>query len=418
MRFPAVPKSILLVSKAALICAVSLGFAAAAPAAFAQRGGGGGGHVSGGGHAASVGSYSGGARSYSGSSGRGSGASSSRSGSGGMVYASGSSNRGYSRTYFVPGSASRGAAPGTLSGSRAFAANNYFWEAPPQQGRPMPAARPVPPMRPINFPGANAWTNTRPSAPPPGMVLRQPFSSSRAFDAVSPRLRQTPVSTLRHPVATGSPFGGMSFASVSPGFHPVGRACFGIGNPCFGLGFGQPFFNPFFFSGFGFGFGGPCFFGSLLNPCGIAPFGLGLYDLDWGLGYGFGDGYYYPPAEEPPPPPDNPTEDNPAPNFTPNYYFMPPPDEVLGAAPVETKPVVKLVLKDGTIFGVYSYWLDDGHLNYITTYNIQTSIPIEDLDLQKTVDLNEKLGVTFTLTNKPPDQQPPPDSQQPQLQNQ
>ncbi|MFZ3244256.1 MAG: hypothetical protein WA185_04210 [Candidatus Acidiferrales bacterium] len=428
MRLPAVPKSVLSVSRAALICAVSLGFAAAAPVAFAQRGagggggshggGGGGGHVSGGGRAAG-GSYSGGTRSYSGSAGRSSGASSGRYGSSAPVYASGASNRGYSRTFFVPGPSARsgsasssfvGAGAGTLSGSRAFAANNYYWQNPPQQGRPMPAARPisVPPMRPVNFPGTIPFANTGTSATLPGMALRQPLSweSPRTFDAVSPRLHQTPVSTLRHPIATGSPFAGVTPTAFAPAFHPVGRPCIGIGNPCFGSGFGQPFLNPFFFSGFGFGFGGGCFSGGFVNSCGIAPFGLGLYDMDGGLGYDYGDGYFYPTDEEPPPPPDNSTEDNAAPDFTLNYYFMPPPDEAVAAAPQQ--PVIKLVLKDGTIFGVYSYWLDDDRLNYITTYNIQTSIPIEDLDLQKTVDLNEKLGVTFTLSNKPPDQQPPP----------
>jgi hypothetical protein len=428
MRFPAVPKSVLSVSKAALVCAVSLGFAAAIPAAFAQRGGGGshgggGGHVSGGGRAAS-GSYGGSARSYSGSAGRSSGASSGRYGSSAPVYASGSSNRGYTRNFWVPGPASRGASSSFAGAgeaspviARSFAGNNYYWQEPPQQGRPIPAVRPisVPPMRPISFPGANPAMNTRPFTPLPGMVIHQPFSWSRAFNA-APRFRQTPVSTLRHPVATGSPFIGMTSTAFAPGFNSLGRPCFGIGNPCFG--FGQPFFNPFFFSGFGFGFGGGCFSGGFLNSCGFAPFGLGLYDMDWGLGYDYGDGYFYPTGEEPPPPPENPTEDNPPPNYAPGYYFLPPPDEAVAAASAETQPLVKLELKDGTIFDVYSYWLQDDRLNYITTYNIQTSIPVEDLDLQKTVDLNEKLGVTFTLSNKPPDQQQPPDSQQPPPQNQ
>jgi hypothetical protein len=71
------------------------------------------------------------------------------------------------------------------------------------------------------------------------------------------------------------------------------------------------------------------------------------------------------------------------------------------------------VLKDGTIFDVYSYWAQNDRLFYITTYNIKTSIPLDDLDLQKTVDLNQKLGVTFTLSNKPPDQQQPPEQQPP-----
>ena len=199
--------------------------------------------------------------------------------------------------------------------------------------------------------------------------------------------------------------------------------------------FGTPAFNPAlsqFNFGFGFGFGRPCSFNSFgfcrsgIGPFGgFGPFGFGfgafgegLFDWDWGLGYGWGNGYFYSPAEEPPPPPENPTEENPAPDFATGYWFVPPPDEA--TAPAPQQPVVKLVLKDGTVFGVYSYWLENGQLHYVTTYNIQTWIPIDELDLQKTVDLNYKLGITFTLTPKPQGATPqppgsqPPDSQQPQ----
>jgi hypothetical protein len=434
MKLPAVLKSVSPISKTILVCAVSLCFAVAAPVTFAQRGGGGGGgshgssagHASGGGQAA-TGSY-GGARSYSGSAGRGSGASSGRYSSSGVVSARGTSARGFSRNTFVPGPGSRagnsanssflGANSPAPVGAHPFAASNFLWEDPPQQGRPMTpmqasrpiagslaqpffapgSARPAFPAQPVHFPSARQ----------PGALALHPVSPLRSEGIAS--FHPAPL----RPVV-GLPFSGMSAESFRPApFGP--RPCIGIGNPCFGFGFGSPFFNPFFFSGFGFGFGGPCFFGGVFNPCGFGPFGLGLYDLDYG--YDFGNGDFYSPDEEPPAPPWNADEDNSPvefPTYSVEYPFLPaplpPPVPYSAQVGTAAQPVVKLVLKDGTIFGVTAYWLADGRLNYITTYNIQTSIPIDDLDLQKTVDLNEKLGVTFTLSNKPPDQQPPPQDQ-------
>lgn len=228
-----------------------------------------------------------------------------------------------------------------------------------------------------------------------------------------PLARPLPVSPL--PRASRTPFSGMApVSSGLPAFHPmhpVGgigvRGCFNtIGNCGFGFGFG----GPFFFPPLGFGFG--CF--SFFNPCGIGfgPFGLGFGDVF--LANNWGNGWFYPPAPEIPPAPVNPTESNLPPDYSTGYLYLP---EVPYSEPqsnAQEKPTVKLVLKDGTIFDVYSYWLEDNRLYYITTYNIQTSIPIEDLDLQKTVDLNQKLGVAFALSNKPPDQQPPPEQQPPQ----
>ncbi|MFZ0639500.1 MAG: hypothetical protein WAN33_10425 [Candidatus Acidiferrales bacterium] len=427
MKLPAVLKSVSPISKTILVCAVSLCFAAAAPATFAQRGGGG---SHGGGHAAGGSRGSGGSSVSTGSSGRASGATSRSYSSRGVVSAHGTSARGFSRNTFVPGPGSRagnsanpsflGANSATPVGARPFAASNFLWEDPPQQGRrmtPMQASRPMagPLAQPLFVP-----QTARPAFPAQAVhfpATRQP--SALALRPVSP-LRSEAIASFhpapRHPVV-GLPFSGMAAESFRPApFGP--RPCIGRINPCgFGFGFGSPFFNPFFFSGFGFGFGGPCFFGGVFSPCGFGPFGLGLYDLDYG--YDFGNGDFYSPAEEPPPPPWNADEDNPPvefPTYSVEYPFLPaplpPPVPYSAQVGTAAQPVVKLVLKDGTIFGVTAYWLADGRLNYITTYNIQTSIPIDDLDLQKTVDLNYKLGITFTLTPKPPDsQQPPPQNQ-------
>jgi hypothetical protein len=430
-------------SKATLICAAALCFALT-PAAFAQRGGGGhggGGHASGG-HVGAAGSAhigaAGAARGSRGSASAGRSVNGARSAyeTAAMESRSGASTRGYTREVFMSGSGGREFLPAstrfvsangntTAVGTRAFAANNYFWEAPPQQARSAPAqaARPAMPLnqmarpmmmppvpmvaRPIYTPGLH----TNPVAMPP---------IARAFGRP---LIEHPMSTPSHQdAATGTPFLGdtptpVAFAGIRPfqPFHPVGR----IGTPCFdNIGacdseFGFGFGSPFFFPPEGFGFGCAGFF----NPCGIGfgpfsdlAFGLGYGDL--GYGYGWGNGWFYPPAPEIPPPPENPTESNPPPDYSTGYFYLP---EVPYSEPQANaqQPTIKLVLKDGTIFDVYSYWAQNDRLFYITTYNIKTSIPLDDLDLQKTVDLNQKLGVTFTLSNKPPDQQQPPEQQPP-----
>ncbi|HVB08228.1 MAG TPA: hypothetical protein VNF00_04710 [Candidatus Acidoferrales bacterium] len=63
-------------------------------------------------------------------------------------------------------------------------------------------------------------------------------------------------------------------------------------------------------------------------------------------------------------------------------------------------------MKDGTVFGVTSCWLLNDRLYYVTTYQIQSSIPMDPLDPQKTVNMNWKRGVAFTLTPQRPARQP------------
>lgn len=68
-------------------------------------------------------------------------------------------------------------------------------------------------------------------------------------------------------------------------------------------------------------------------------------------------------------------------------------------SPKARVPVV-IYLRDGTSYGVTDYWLKAGRLIYLTTYGGENTIPVEMLDLQKTVDVNAALGVEFTLRNQ------------------
>jgi hypothetical protein len=64
-------------------------------------------------------------------------------------------------------------------------------------------------------------------------------------------------------------------------------------------------------------------------------------------------------------------------------------------------PVTLLQLKNGWMYGLVDYWLENGRLHYVTNYGGQNSVPIEEIDLDKTVQLNWERGVAFVLRPKP-----------------
>jgi hypothetical protein len=66
----------------------------------------------------------------------------------------------------------------------------------------------------------------------------------------------------------------------------------------------------------------------------------------------------------------------------------------------------ELYLKDGTIYDVTDYWLVDGQLHFTTLDESETSweehtIALDELDLQKTVDVSKERGFRFVLRNEP-----------------
>lgn len=65
-------------------------------------------------------------------------------------------------------------------------------------------------------------------------------------------------------------------------------------------------------------------------------------------------------------------------------------------------PNTLIYLSDGTNYAVTSYWLADGALHYMTSYGAEDSVPIGEVDLQRTVDANSAQGVQFTLLPGPP----------------
>ncbi len=74
------------------------------------------------------------------------------------------------------------------------------------------------------------------------------------------------------------------------------------------------------------------------------------------------------------------------------------------AAPVSAsqRPETLLQLKDGSMYGLVQYWVAGGLLNYITDYGARNAVPLDCIDLAKTVQLNSQRGVPFVLESNPP----------------
>jgi hypothetical protein len=76
------------------------------------------------------------------------------------------------------------------------------------------------------------------------------------------------------------------------------------------------------------------------------------------------------------------------------------------------EPLVTLLqLRDGSMYGLVDYWVEDGRLHYKTTYGAQNSIELDRIDLEQTVHLNADRGVQFMLRPKHPSASVPPAGQ-------
>jgi hypothetical protein len=161
----------------------------------------------------------------------------------------------------------------------------------------------------------------------------------------------------------------------------------------------------FFFFGFGLHrvrfFGGfpvqQCFFNGFTSVCAVqpaffSPFGFGNVGWPfWGWN-GYNTGYENTVTAQPTEQPVETTPPNDYSTFQPGTAPEPLPPEQANAS-----PLILLVLKDGSVYGVTDYWLEEGKLHYLTSYGGANDIPIEQLDLQKTVDENWARGVEFAL---------------------
>jgi hypothetical protein len=64
-------------------------------------------------------------------------------------------------------------------------------------------------------------------------------------------------------------------------------------------------------------------------------------------------------------------------------------------------PLTLLQLRDGSMYGLVDYWVEDGQLHYKTSYGGQNSIGLDRIDLEETIYLNAERGVEFVLRSRP-----------------
>ena len=192
---------------------------------------------------------------------------------------------------------------------------------------------------------------------------------------------------------------------------PPGRG-YGSGYPGYYPGY---FYNPWFYPGVGFfgfydsfygcdpfwGSGWNCadsgYYANSISGPANAP-GTGEYDNAMPLPYDSGENGVYQqgqPQEEAPP-----------------IYDQQPPDTSQQNLDAE-KTITVLYLKDGTVYAVNDYWLADGRIYWGSYSGYQNSFPADELDLQKTVDVNASRGLAFTLrpgSPSAPDAAPSPNN--------
>jgi hypothetical protein len=73
------------------------------------------------------------------------------------------------------------------------------------------------------------------------------------------------------------------------------------------------------------------------------------------------------------------------------------------AAKTDANTFFLLILKKGTRQAVTDYWLDDGYVEFVSDDSARSHIPLDALDLQKTVIENSARGLPFVLRSAPQD---------------
>jgi hypothetical protein len=63
------------------------------------------------------------------------------------------------------------------------------------------------------------------------------------------------------------------------------------------------------------------------------------------------------------------------------------------------EPDTILLLKDGAMYGLRDYWVTDDRLFYVTNYGGQNSVPLAQIDLAKTRQLNAERGDKFAVSS-------------------
>jgi hypothetical protein len=161
--------------------------------------------------------------------------------------------------------------------------------------------------------------------------------------------------------------------------------------------------NGFFF------FGGGCFDGFFPGFCSFAP---GFFGFPFFESFGWDNdgappfesfGYPYAPSmsDEIEGRIENQPQYYEAAPFSYEYQYPPEGPKNSESAEPEGK-LLLLYLKDGSMYALTNYWVAGGKLHYVTSYGGENAIEMDLVDVQHTVDVNSKRGVTFVLTPRVP----------------
>jgi hypothetical protein len=168
---------------------------------------------------------------------------------------------------------------------------------------------------------------------------------------------------------------------------------------------------------YGFGYGGACFFNGFTSVCGASPYmfgtfganyclsGIGFYSCGfggYGLGYGYGAGYGWDWTSYPA---GNGEDNGPNNSGVMDIYGGYIGDGTGNAEPNPATPRVpptQIILKNGSAYEVTAYWVSGGQLYYRPVTGGLSHVPLDELDLSATVQANSRNGVSFTLTDHPP----------------
>jgi hypothetical protein len=215
-----------------------------------------------------------------------------------------------------------------------------------------------------------------------------------------------------------SPSGVVSISQcgAGPGF---------FGNPFFCDQFGFFGFNQFFFAsglcpfcpspslglpplavdGLGFGFGPPFFLPFASQPF----FGPTFFRRRFFRQRFFGAPFFFPAfftgveSEEAAGAPAEQQEPDPAIIPSNNVWGGPSDADSMAAAPSRKHPrTTLLVLADGSVYGVVDYWLgEDWRVYYVTSYGGRNSVPLDQVDVLKSMQVNMVRGTNFLLEPGP-----------------
>ena len=75
--------------------------------------------------------------------------------------------------------------------------------------------------------------------------------------------------------------------------------------------------------------------------------------------------------------------------------------QAFGERASSDQPRTLLALEDGSEFALRDYWLEGHKLQYVTSYGGQNSLPVERIDLARTVKDNSERGAEFVLRPRP-----------------